>query len=80
MSWGILEMLGSVTVLMVAIPPVLAGVGLLFGGELAVGAVLVAAGFGMVAADQYITTPRDLPVVVASKVIGVIAEQPDDEQ
>jgi hypothetical protein len=80
MSWGILEMLGSVTILMVAVPPAFAGATLLLGGNLAVGAGLLTVALGMVAADQYITTPGDLPVLVASKFVGIVARQPDEEE
>jgi hypothetical protein len=79
MSWGILETLGSVTVLMVAIPPAFAGAGLLLGGNL-VGVALLGVALAMVAADQYITTPGDLPVLVVSKLVGVVARPPDEEQ
>jgi hypothetical protein len=77
MSWGILEMLGSVTVLMVAVPPAFAGAALLLGGNLVVGVGLLSVALGMVVADQYITTPGDLPALAASKLVGIVV--PDEE-
>ncbi|SDJ72817.1 hypothetical protein SAMN05216226_10850 [Halovenus aranensis] len=79
MSWGILEMLGSVTILMAVIPPALAGAGLLLGGNLVVGASLLALSVGMLVADQYVTTPGDLPGIAARKLVGIIVQPPDDE-
>jgi hypothetical protein len=77
MSWGILEMLGSVTILMVAVPPAFAGAVLLLGGNLVVGVGLLSVALGMVVADQYITTPGDLPALAASKLVGIVV--PDEE-
>lgn len=79
MSWGISEMLGSVTMLVVVVPPAYAGAELLFRGNLIVGTGLLAVAFAMVVADQYITTPGDLPGLVASKVAGAVVRRPDDE-
>lgn len=79
MSWGILEMLGSVTILMVVVPPAFAGVALLLGGNIAVGVGLLVVALVMVAADQYITTPGDLPALAASKLVGIVVRPPDEE-
>jgi len=80
MSWGILKMLGSVTILMVAIPPAYAGAELLLSGNLAVGVALLGVALAMVVADHYVTTPGDLPVAVASKLVDVVALSPDEEE
>ncbi len=79
MSWGILEMLGSVTTLIVAVPLAYAGAELLFRGHLFVGVGLLGVALGMVVTDQYITTPGDLPVLVASKLVDAVVRQPDEE-
>jgi hypothetical protein len=80
MPRGILEMLGSVSILMIAIPPAYAGLELLVRGNVAVGVGLLAVSLGMVVADQYVTTPGDLPVIVADKLVGAVARPPDDEE
>lgn len=80
MSRGILELLGSVSILIVAIPPMYAGLELLVRGNLAIGGGLLAVAVGMVVADQYVTTPGDLPVFVANKLVGAVVRPPDDEE
>lgn len=79
MSWGILEMLGSLTTLMFAIPPALAGAGLLMRGDLFFGVGLLGVALAMVVVDQYILTPGDLPVLVASKFAEAVVRPPDEE-
>jgi hypothetical protein len=78
MSWGILEMIGSVMVLIFAIPAALAGVELLLGGN-PLGAGLLGAALTMVVVDQYVTTFGDLPTLIVSKVVGTVAQPPDEE-
>jgi len=79
MSWGILEMLGSVTTLVVAIPVAYAGAELLYRGDVFVGVALLCLALAILVADQYITTLGDLPVLVASKLVGAVVRQPDEE-
>jgi hypothetical protein len=79
MSPGILEMLGSVATLVSAIPPAFAGVGLLLRGNPIVGGSLLGVALGMVAVDRYVTTPGDLPELIASKVVGAVVRSPDEE-
>lgn len=79
MSRGILELLSSMAIVVFVIPPAYAGVDLLLGGNLLVGGSLLGVALAMVVADQYVTTPGDLPILVASKLVGVVARPPDDE-
>ena len=79
MSQGILEMLGSMATLIFAIPLALAGGELVFRGNLLVGAGLLAVALAMIVVDQYVTTPGDLPVLIASKIAGAVAQPPDEE-
>lgn len=79
MSTGILDLLGSVGTFVLAAPLGLAGVELLVGGNLAVGGSLLGVALAMVAVDRYITTPGDLPSMVAEKLTGAIARNPDDD-
>ncbi|MFC7072539.1 hypothetical protein ACFQJ7_14090 [Halovenus rubra] len=80
MARGILEMFGWVTIALVAIPPAFAGAGVLIDGNLTIGATLLGVAFAMVVADQYITTPSDLPALLASKLVGIVVRQPDEEE
>jgi hypothetical protein len=79
MSTGILDLLGSVGTFVLAAPLGLAGVELLVGGNLAVGGSLLGVALAMVAVNRYITTPGDLPSMVAEKLTGAIARNPDDD-
>ena len=79
MSWGILEMLGSAMTLLFATTLALAGAELLVGGNVAVGIGLLGVAIGMILLERYVTTPSDLPVLVASKLVGAVARPPDDE-
>lgn len=79
MSWGILEMLGSVSILIFAIPLGLAGAEFLLGGDLFVGVGLLGVALAMVGVEQYVTTASDLPVLVASKCIDAVVRPPDEE-
>lgn len=79
MSWGILRLLGSVTILVLALPPALAGVELLFRGNLLVGGGLLGAALTMVVLDQYVTTPSDLPELVVGKLRDALVGSPDEE-
>jgi hypothetical protein len=78
-SWGILRLLGSVTILVLALPPALAGVELLFRGNLLVGGGLLGAALTMVVLDQYVTTPSDLPELVVGKLRDALVGSPDEE-
>jgi hypothetical protein len=79
MSWGILEMFGSITTLVFAIPPALLGVELLSEGNLFLGGGLLGAGLAMVLFDQYVTTPGDLPGLIGSKIVDAILSPPEGE-
>jgi hypothetical protein len=79
MSVGILEMLGSVTTLLFSITLALAGAELLLGGNLSVGVGLLGMAFAVVVVERYVTTPSDLPVLAASKLVDAIVRPPDEE-
>jgi hypothetical protein len=79
MSWGILEMLGSVTTLILAIPLAYAGAELLLRGDLLLGSGLLGVALVMVVAEQYVTTLSDLPILVASKLVSAVVGSPDEE-
>jgi hypothetical protein len=79
MSWGILRMFGSVTILAFTIPPALAGAEFLLRGDIFVGAGLLGAALTMVTLDRYVTTPGDLPGVIAGKLVETVVRSSDEE-
>ncbi|MFC6864327.1 hypothetical protein ACFQGE_12770 [Halomicroarcula sp. GCM10025817] len=81
MPKGILETVGLVTVLVFAIPVALFGAEHLVRGELLQGVVFIAIAGLMVAVEQYLTTPTDVPGMVAEKTIGAVVktDEPDSE-
>jgi len=79
MSSGVLEMVRSVTTLVFAIPLAYAGAELLLRGDLFVGVGLLGVALAMVLVDRYVTTLRDLPVLVGSKLVDVVVRPPDEE-
>jgi uncharacterized MnhB-related membrane protein len=78
---GILETVGLLTVLVFAIPVALFGAEHLVRGELLQGVVFIAIAGLMVAVEQYLTTPTDVPGMVAEKTIGAVVktDEPDSE-
>lgn len=79
MSWGILDMLGSVATLVFATPLALAGGELVLGGNLLIGVSLVGVALAMIVVDRYVRTPEDLPAMVAEKLAAVVVRNPDEE-
>ena len=81
MPKGILETVGLLTVLVFAIPVALFGAEHLVRGELFQGVVFIAIAGLMVAVEQYLTTPTDVPGLVAEKTVGAVvkADEPDNE-
>lgn len=79
MRLGILEMVGLATTLVFALPAGLLGVQLLLEGQSLLGGALVAVAALMVLLPRYVTTPDDVPAVVAEKAVGKAVDSPDDE-
>jgi len=79
MPRGIMEMLSSVGTLLFALPVALAGVELLLRGNLLVGVGLFSVALAMIAVEQYIDTPSDLPGLAASKLVEAVLRLPDEE-
>jgi len=80
MARGILETVGLAAVLVLAIPVGLFGVEHLLRGELPAGVAYLAIAAGMVAIEQYLTTPTDVPGVVAEKTVGAVVKTDEDEE
>ena len=77
MAQGILDTLGLAAALVLAIPIGLFGVEHLVRGDLVAGALYVGIAVGLVAIEQYLTTPTDVPGLVAEKTVGTVAKTDD---
>ena len=80
MSRGILDLLGLAATLVFAVPVALLGLRFLSRGEPLVGVAFLAIAVGMVAIEEYVLTPRDLPAALAQRVAGRVAKQPEEEE
>jgi hypothetical protein len=79
MPKGILETVGLVTVLVFAIPVALFGVEHLVRGEFFQGVAFIVIAALMVAVEQYLTTPTDVPGMVAEKTVGAVVKTDEPE-
>jgi len=82
MARGILETIGLAATLVLAIPIALFGAEHLLRGELVAGAAYVGIAVGLVLVEQYLTTPTDVPGMVAEETVGKVAktEESDTEK
>ncbi|KAB1186782.1 MULTISPECIES: hypothetical protein [Haloferax] len=80
MRLGILEMIGLGASLIFAIPLGVFGLTLLMDGRTVFGGAMVFLAVLMVALPKYLTTPQDIPMLAAEKVMGGIAKEPDEEE
>jgi len=74
---GTIQLAGT---LVLALPVGLLGVEKLLAGQTAVGAAFVGVAALMVALEEYLTTPGDVPGSVARKTLGKVAKTPDEEE
>jgi len=79
MARGILETIGLAATLVLAIPIALFGAEHLVRGEYVAGVAYVGIAVGMVAVEQYLTTPTDMPGLVAEKTVGRVVKTEDAE-
>ena len=79
MARGILDTLGLAAALVLAIPIGLFGVEHLVRGDLVAGALYIGIAVGMVAIEQYLTTPTDVPAMVAEKTVGTVVKTDDEK-
>jgi len=78
---GIVETIQLAGVLIFAIPAAIAGIDfLVLRGEPLLGGVLVGLAIALVAIEQYLTTPGDLPGAVASRAEDALTVEPDEEE
>jgi len=79
MGRGIVGTLKLAGTLVFAIPVGLLGLQLLVGEGPLMGAALLVIAVGMVAIEEYVTTPRDVPAEAAQRAVSAVAEDPDEE-
>ena len=79
MKLGFFESLTMVGALAVAIPMVYAGTNIYLGGN-TIGLFFVALGVVMVLAERFITTPFDVPSIVAKKTVGRFMSDPEETE
>ncbi|NHN57524.1 MULTISPECIES: hypothetical protein [Halorussus] len=77
---GIIGTLQLAATLVFALPLGLLGVRLLLDGQRLLGGLFVAVAVAMVALEEYLTTPTDVPAAVAEKTVSKVVETPDDEE
>ncbi|WP_394295093.1 DUF7533 family protein [Halococcus hamelinensis] len=76
---GILNTLGLVATLALALPVALLGVNLLVTGRTTMGAALCIVAGLMILLKQYVTTPDDVPTAAAEKAVGAVAKDEENE-
>lgn len=78
MNKGIIGTLQLAATLAFALPVALLGVQFLLDGR-ALGLAFVAVAVLMVALEEYLTSPTDVPAIVAEKVAGTVVKSDDEE-
>jgi hypothetical protein len=78
MARSILGTAGLALTLAFAIPVAYVGVEFLLDGKTNQGLLFLALAALMVAIEEYLTTPMDVPGMVASKVLGSAVKDPDE--
>jgi len=81
MARGIVDTIKLMVTVGLAIPIALMGLDfLLFEGEPLFGGVFVALAVAMVAIEEYLVSPRDIPLDAAQKAAGTVVKTPEDEE
>ncbi|AGB30335.1 hypothetical protein C488_04802 [Natrinema pellirubrum DSM 15624] len=77
---GIIETIKFAGTLVLALPAALAGLELLLlRGQTGFGVALLGLAVGLVIAQHWLTMPTDIPELLAERVMGTIAKEPDAE-
>ena len=79
MSRGIIGLIQLAATLVLAVPVALLGLRFLTRGEPVAGVAFIAIAAGMVLVEKYVFTPRDVPGMLAERVVGRVAKEPDAE-
>jgi hypothetical protein len=77
---GILDTLQLAATLVFALPVGLLGVQFLLDGDTLLGGGFLGVAVLMVALEEYLTTPTDVPGAVAEKTLGKVVKTPEDEE
>ena len=80
MARSITELVGFAATLALAAPIALFGVEQLVGGDRLVGGAALGIAALMLAVEQYLTTPTDLPGKALDATVGRVAKDPDEEE
>ncbi|MEZ3116386.1 hypothetical protein RYH80_10740 [Halobaculum sp. MBLA0147] len=80
MRLGILDMLGTVGMLIFALPVAGYGIERALGGDAVVGGGFLVLAVLMVLLPQKLTTPSDVPGAVAERAVGGVVSTDDDEE
>ena len=79
MARSILGLVGLAATLVVALPVALLGLDFLVRGQTVMGAGFLAVAGLVVAVEQLLTTPADVPELVAKRTVGRVAKTDDEE-
>jgi hypothetical protein len=79
-SMGIMDTIGLAASLVFALPVGIFGMNRLLDGQTLLGGGLVVVAVLMVLLPQKLTTPMDIPQMIAGKAVGKAVKTPDDEQ
>lgn len=79
MGKGILGLIQLGVALAFAIPVGLLGLDKLAAGELVIGGSFLGLAVLMVAVEEYLTTPADLPGKLAEKTLGKVPKEPEED-
>lgn len=77
---GIMGTIQLAATLVFALPVGLLGIQFLIDGRTLLGGGFVAVAVLMVALQEYLTTPTDVPTSMAEKAVGKVVKTPDDEE
>lgn len=81
MGKGILDTVGLMAAVVFAVPVAFLGVDFLLRGEPLLGVGFLAIAVLMVAVEEYVTTPGDVPGAIAGRLAdAVVKSEPEDEE
>ena len=78
-SRGIIGLIQLAATLVLAVPVALLGLQFLTRGELVAGSAFLAIAAGMVLVEKYVLTPRDVPGMLAERVVARVAKEPEPD-
>lgn len=79
MARGVLELIGLAATVALAVPIGLFGLEALASGR-PIGAAFVALAVALVALEEYVVRPSDLPGEAAGRVVGAVVKEPEDDE